>query len=280
MGEILKLPDRSGVLKLKRRKRRAPLPTTSGCTGTRAADGLVRGPRRRPKNKRSNRFSLFLVQRQTEGKNGAAAGFDAGTDFAGVVFDNLPANGKAESGALRPAVSGEGLEQARHYLRRNTSASIFDFRDHLLVRLPEAKSDRAAVGHRVTGVVNNIEKNVGQTLRIDQQADCRWLIFQLDRHGLRGGFGPEFFEELADEIRVIALGENHGRGRAAREFQQLVNHVAEPVDLLADAVPGSATVLARRVVHRRHFSGDPDYIERVFEIVDDGAGEAAHQSES
>jgi len=32
MGEMLKFPDRSGVLKLKRRKRRAPLPTTSGCT--------------------------------------------------------------------------------------------------------------------------------------------------------------------------------------------------------------------------------------------------------
>ena len=31
-GKTLKFPDRSGVLKLKRRKRRAPLPTTSGCT--------------------------------------------------------------------------------------------------------------------------------------------------------------------------------------------------------------------------------------------------------
>ena len=31
-GEILKFPDRSAVLKLKRRKRHAPLPTTSGCT--------------------------------------------------------------------------------------------------------------------------------------------------------------------------------------------------------------------------------------------------------
>src|SRR6266704_148907 len=90
-------------------------------------------PRRRPKNKRSTRFSLFLVQRQTEGKNGAAARFDAGTDFAGMVFDDLPANGKAEAGALRLAVSGEGLEQARHYLRRNTSARILYFRDHLLV---------------------------------------------------------------------------------------------------------------------------------------------------
>jgi len=30
-GKTLKFPDRSGVLKLKRRKRRAPLRTTSGC---------------------------------------------------------------------------------------------------------------------------------------------------------------------------------------------------------------------------------------------------------
>src|SRR5882724_13285830 len=30
-GKTLKFPDRSGVLKLKRRKRRAPSPTTSGC---------------------------------------------------------------------------------------------------------------------------------------------------------------------------------------------------------------------------------------------------------
>src|SRR6266511_168244 len=32
MGKTPRFPDRSGVLTLKRRKRRAPLPTTSGCT--------------------------------------------------------------------------------------------------------------------------------------------------------------------------------------------------------------------------------------------------------
>jgi hypothetical protein len=32
MGKTLKFSERTGVLKLKRRKRRAPLPTTLGCT--------------------------------------------------------------------------------------------------------------------------------------------------------------------------------------------------------------------------------------------------------
>jgi len=32
IGKTLEFPDRRGVLKLKRRKRRAPLPTASGCT--------------------------------------------------------------------------------------------------------------------------------------------------------------------------------------------------------------------------------------------------------
>src|SRR6266581_8088489 len=41
MGKILKFPGRSGVLKLKRRKRRAPLPITSGCTGSITMQNIV-----------------------------------------------------------------------------------------------------------------------------------------------------------------------------------------------------------------------------------------------
>src|SRR5881396_2277760 len=74
--------------------------------------------------------SSRLVQGQTERKDGAATRFAAGADLAQMVFDNLFANGKAEAGALRLAVSGEGFEQARRNFRRNTSARIFDFGDH------------------------------------------------------------------------------------------------------------------------------------------------------
>src|SRR5438876_7767478 len=105
MGEIWKFPDRSGVLKLKRRKRRAPLPTTSECTVVRSAHPrhIVEGSDRtirveRPaRGQQPREVNLPPRQRSEEhGVRGAAAGArgeEPGAKFFifEISFDRLPA---------------------------------------------------------------------------------------------------------------------------------------------------------------------------------------------
>src|SRR5438093_7443738 len=59
LGKVLKFPGRSGVLKLKRRKRRAPLPITSGCTGFITMQNIVIA---RPYRFVPPRFSAFWAR--------------------------------------------------------------------------------------------------------------------------------------------------------------------------------------------------------------------------
>src|SRR6266566_6011792 len=62
MGKILKFPGRSGVLKLKRRKRRAPLPITSGCTGFITMQNIVIARPYRFVPPRFSRFWARIIQ--------------------------------------------------------------------------------------------------------------------------------------------------------------------------------------------------------------------------
>ena len=119
-----------------------------------------------------------------------------------------------------------------------------------------------------------------QTRRIDQQSDHRRFVFQLERDRFRRDFGADIFDELFDEVRVIGARQDNGGGRAAREFEQFVDHVAKPVNLFADAVFAGLAHFRRGVFHRRHFRRDADDVERVLEVVNDGPGEAADEREA
>src|SRR5438046_9448629 len=105
MGEIWKFPDRSGVLKVKRRKRRAPLQTTSECTVVRgahtrrSAEGSDRTIRveRAARGQQPREVNLPPRQRSEEhGVKAAAAGargegLGAELFFFEISFDGFPA---------------------------------------------------------------------------------------------------------------------------------------------------------------------------------------------
>src|ERR1700722_19237862 len=69
--------------------------------------------------------------RQSEGKDCAAAGFVARGDVSAVVLDDFLADGKPQAGALSFSMGGERLEHAPGHLRRDAGAGVLDLGDKL-----------------------------------------------------------------------------------------------------------------------------------------------------
>ena len=71
-----------------------------------------------------------------------------------MILDDSFANRKAETRAMRFAMSGEGLEQVVRYFRRDAQTAILDFGDYFSPGGMNSQRNFSAIGHRVGCVMD------------------------------------------------------------------------------------------------------------------------------
>ncbi len=81
----------------------------------------------------------------------------------------------------------------------------------------------AALGHRVRGIVEQIEKDPAQAAGIQPEPDRRRFILQFDAHGFDLGIRVQFRQQFVDELAVI------GGASAVRVAAPWVNSRMSPI---------------------------------------------------
>ena len=103
-------------------------------------------------------------------------------------------------------------------------------------------------------------------------------IFDLD--GFERDLLLDFLDQRLHKRRVAHLRQNKIGVRALRELQQFIDHVADALDLFADAHLGHLARGHRRGRLAGHVGRDADDVEGILQIVDDRAGKTADQLQS
>jgi hypothetical protein len=210
-----------------------------------------------------------------EGKNRATPGLSAGVNASLMVLDDAFADGETQPRALGLAVSGKRFEEARCHLGCDAGSGVLDLGGDFVIVYPEAQRDSAAVGHGIDGIVNQIEKHVSEPAWIEQEGDRRGRVLAAQSYRFLGDFGLNFRDNLLHQTSIIGKRQDICRLRAAGEFEQLIDHVAQAVHLPVDAPKGSLALLRRGGGGGGHFGGKTDDGQWILEIVNYGTGEAS-----
>ena len=122
-----------------------------------------------------------------------------------------------------------------------------------------------------------VGKGVHQPAAINLKRQRRRQVFARDLHGFFRRLGLNLLEKLLHKLPVVGGLERERAGRAAGELEQFVDHVRQSAHLLADQHFRFAPMFRSGAFAGREFCREADDVQRVFEIVDDGLGKAAHQ---
>ena len=162
----------------------------------------------------------------------------------------------------------------------DAGAGVLDFRDQKVTLPAEPQLDVAALGHGVGGVVEQIVEDPPQALGHEHHAHFRRRFGHFNAAGAEGEFGAHFLQQVLKKQPVAHRG-GHERGvRALGEFQDFVDHLADPIDLFANARLAFPPGLRPAFGHTDQLRREPDDVQRVLEVMDDGAGEPADQRQA
>src|SRR2546421_2730935 len=96
---------------------------------------------------------------ETQREGRARAGCARDFDLAAMSFDDAVTDRQPKPGAVRPLRRKKRLEDARLQVGRDAYARVCDLDEELLVRLPLAAFDRAALRHRFERVQDQVDED-------------------------------------------------------------------------------------------------------------------------
>ena len=159
--------------------------------------------------------------------------------------------------------------------RRHPRPGVFEFGNDFIFTQAKPHDDFAPFRHGVGGIVNDVIEHPAETFRIERNFDRRNRPFNFKARIAQLHFGPDFVQNCCYEIGVVQIGENDFRARALREIQDVPDHFADPVHLLANRGGGFLARFKGRVFQGGHFRRQSDNVQGIFQIVNDRAGEAS-----
>ena len=219
------------------------------------------------------------TERQGEAEDGTAAGFGDGPDAAAVVFDDVFADGKTESGAGGFAMGEEGCEELLHNIGRKARTAVFDLGDDFASSVLEANGDDAPIRHDVGGIAEKIVEDAVESAGVEREDEVGHGALQLDTYL----FALEFFTRLLDDLGDVG-GKVHGfdgmLGGAFADAEQFVEHATESIDLLVHAFFRLLAQHGAGTGGGGGITGKEDDAERVFQIMHDGPHEAAEHGKA
>ena len=189
-------------------------------------------------------------------------------DLAAVVFHELLSDEHPETDALRFPVGEERLEDAMLHFLGNPASVIFDRQTYAVAKGLRAQDQLAAIGHRLARVDGNIPQRAVQSLLIDEDFS---RIAELDANMALRKLSAQSCRE-SSEIRSRAKPfEREVEMTAARELEQLVDHVIQAIAFLDHAMPIGAALSLAELEIRQHSGIAAKRRQRTAKIVNNGA---------
>ena len=206
--------------------------------------------------------------------------FATHSDFPTMIFDDFFANGKAQAGAVRLAMRGEGLEKFVGDFRRDAGTGVFNFSEDFCFVSMKAEENFSAVEQDVGGVADEVKKNATQPACIEPHEYGGRNIFHFDLRGLEFGLGAQVANQFKDKRAVITGLEFGISPFAFGENKDVADHVIDALNLLFDARLRLGADIGIDAGHVEHLGGEADDAQRIFQVMDDGLREASDDRET
>src|SRR6266436_4010177 len=198
-----------------------------------------------------------------------------------MIVDNAFADGEAQAGSVSFTVGGKHFKQLALDLGRDARPPVFDLGNEPRFCSIDTEFDFSALGHGVSSIVDKVIKDPAQSFGIEEQFDLREGSFQFQRDRFEFEFRAKLLDKLLQEKGVIARSQHDsGVRRRLSEFEDLADQIADTIDLFADASPGFQLEPGRNLIHARHFRGNADDVKRVFQVMNNRAGEASEDGQA
>ncbi len=216
-----------------------------------------------------------MYSRQVDGEGRPLAHFAGDFDAAAIALDDAMRDGEPEADSL--AARGEKrIEDALQILQRNSRSVVQKLRNHLIVLRPQDDRQPSAIGHRLNGVKNEVEKRLPDLPGIPE--DLRnGMLLECDIHLVLLRLTRGELDDLLDQAgrcEPVALGR-----RRLGEAQKILHHPVEAVHLFEQDAGEFITPIGRIDSLLENLSGTADRAERIADLVSHPGRELAQGRE-